>query len=362
MNINKYHLYFWIAFFAFFMLLEYIQYREYFNLVRQLYIIIIDLSIFYSFLYALLHFKRDSTWAWVKSIALFALSFGLVMFLNYWRGKLAEYYGTVLHKSFGELLGDTIYTYSGLAFYSLGYYYLTRYGTKQKELKQLAEEKATQDIAAMQLATNNTQLQRDMLQMENNFLRAQINPHFLYNTLNVFYTQTLPLSPKLADSILTLSHIMRYSLETTHEGQLVPLKMEVAHLKRVIAIHQLRFNNQLQIKFTIEGPYAQVQVAPLIFITLLENALKHGVAEDPYNPIELWLAVDTTHIYFTIRNKKSGKARGQSHGIGMDNLKSRLQAVYGDKHQFGIEEKGDEYHVVLAITIVDSGELIVDNG
>jgi hypothetical protein len=204
---------------------------------------------------------------------------------------------------------------------------------------------------------HHAQLQQNLLELENNFLRAQINPHFLYNTLNVFYAKALPTNKDLANGLLTLADIMRYSLETTQGGHLVPLQMEVEHLKRVIGLHQLRFGERLRIQFTAEGPFGEIKVAPLIFITLLENALKHGEVDTSDEPIVLWLAVDAHRIYFTIRNKKSEGLKAQSHGLGLDNIKKRLQAVYGRRHDFDIEEKEGYYHVAMAVEhtgVVDS--------
>lgn len=313
---------------------------------------LVDVSVFYTFLFALVKFKKSNIWDWLKSSVRFLLSFALIVIMNIIRAKIAKYYGITLHNSFVDLLYDTIYLYSSFAFYAVGYYYLNKSNTKQKELRQLAEEKATKDAV-------HAKLQQNMLEMENNFLRAQINPHFLYNTLNLFYAKALPVSKDLANGILTLSDIMRYSLETTHGGQLVSLQAEAEHLERIISMHQLRFANRLHIEFTTQGKLAGIQVAPLIFITLLENALKHGDAEDPNEPIALWLAADATHIYFAIRNKKTVAIKEYSHGIGLDNIKKRLANVYGNRYQLSIEETESIYEVALAIAYPP--ENIVEN-
>jgi two-component system, LytTR family, sensor kinase len=309
----------------------------------------LQLCTFYSSLFVLIKFKGETVKDWYASIGRLLLSFIFIVFLNYWRGRIAARFDVNLHPGFYLLILDTIRTYWGYAFYAIGYYFITRSNLKEKQLRQVEQQKATAELAAAQLEAKNAQAQQALLEMELNFLRAQINPHFLYNTLNVFYTQVQPLSPPLAKGLLTLSQVMRYSLETVQGGQLVPLKQETINLQRVISIHQLRFNQQLQIDFTIEGPYSQVQVAPLLFITLLENALKHGVANDPTHPIVLWLSVDATHIHFTIRNQKNGQPHGSSSGIGMENLRSRLQAVYGSRYLLSVEETDHQYHVGLAI-------------
>jgi two-component system, LytTR family, sensor kinase len=343
MNVNKYHIYFWVSFFGFFMLLDYLQYPEYFYIGRQLYIPVVQLASFYSLLYVILHFKTDSVRAWLKSIGLLILSFGLVLFLNYWRGRIAKYYGVIMHDSVAKLLYDTIRQYCGLAFYVIGYYYITRYATKQKELRQVEQQKAAADITQAEMKQN-------MLQLENDFLRAQINPHFLYNTLNVFYAKAMDTNPDLADGLVKLAEVMRYSLEATDSKQLAPLQTEVGHLERVIAIHRLRFEDDINIEFTIEGPYGLVSIAPLILITLLENALKHGDVESGASPIRLWLCVDAQRIYFTIQNQKNAQPIAEeSSGIGLANVRKRLTNVYDDSYTLEIDETNGTYHVALVI-------------
>lgn len=349
MNVNKYHIYYWAANSTFFLVFDYIAYGSNFNLLRELFVIFINICVFYSFLFTLVKYKKNNLFNTIASSLFLTLPLGLTFLLNYLRGLLAKSYGIELFKSKTLFVYDSVLYFMEFAFYAIGYYYATRYGAKQKELRQLAEEKAAQDVAAAQLATQNAQMKQEMLELENNFLRAQINPHFLYNTLNTFYARAMSSDPALAESIVNLSEIMRYSLETTQGGQLVPLQSEVRHLKRVIGMHQLRSSDKLQINFTTEGQYGQVQVAPLIFVTLLENALKHGDVTNPDEPVTLWLAVDATHIYFTIRNRISNKPKENSHGIGLENIKKRLQHVYGNRYRFGLETKEDQYHVILAI-------------
>jgi sensor histidine kinase YesM len=366
MNVNRHHIYYWLVYYSFVFILDYIAYGPLLRVDRELLVFFNQLCVFYSFLFALVHFKKGSFWNWFKSIGRFLLSFGLITFLNYLRSRLAAHYGINLHDSLSVFLTETAAIYMQLAFYALGYYYLTRYSTKQKELRQLAEAKAAQDVAAAQLITQNAQLRQDVLELENNFLRAQINPHFLYNTLNMFYAQALPNNKVLADGIVTLAKIMRYSLEATENRELAPLQMEVAQLERVINMHRLRFGSQLSIEFTKEGQYEMVKVAPLVFVTLLENALKHGEARDAAHPIALWLCVDAKRIYFTIRNKKGYRPADDSHGIGLLNIKKRLASVYDNHYQLDVEETAEQYHVALVIEYgeevsVESGELRVES-
>jgi two-component system, LytTR family, sensor kinase len=343
MHINRSHIYYWLIYYSVVFLLDYTAYGSLLRVDRELLVFFMQLCVFYSFLFSLLHFRGGDFLSWLKSASLFSLSFGLVIFFNYLRSRLAAHYGIDLHGgSPSVFLTETIAIYSQFSFYALGYYYLTRSNQKQNELRQLAEAKAAQEAA-------NAQLRQNLLEAENSFLRAQINPHFLYNTLNVFYAQALPLSKPLANNIVVLADIMRYSLEATESNTLVPLRMEVDQLERVVALHQLRFGGNLHIALTVNAQTDGINVAPLIFVTLLENALKHGELNDPTAPVAIWLATSNAQIFFTIRNKKSTDPPEHGHGIGLDNIRKRLDNIYGDNYRLGINDSVDWFEAVLTI-------------
>lgn len=349
MGINRYHLYYWLFHYLLILTLDIIYYKERFNIATELLMVFTQLSVFYSLLLVLLHFKKNNIRSILRSIFFFLLSFAFCFFLVLLRDRLYKLYGFTVYESVRDIFFDTMFRYFAFGLYAVGCYFIMRYGTKQKELRELAEAKAAQDVAAAQLAAQNAQMKQDILELENNFLRAQINPHFLYNTLNTFYAKAFPFNEELAYGIVTLSNIMRYALESTEHGQLSPLQMEVAQLERVIKMHRYRFGNQLSIDFITEGDMGELKVAPLVFVTLLENALKHGEAGDADNPISLWLSVDAKHIYFTIRNKKGQERSGGSSGIGLLNITKRLTSVYGNHYKLDIEETGSDYHVALVI-------------
>jgi two-component system, LytTR family, sensor kinase len=359
MNISKNHLYYWLAYAAFFLVFGYISQGPNFSIVGELWVLFIDVFIFYAFLFGLVNFKRRPLVKFAKSVGVFALSLGFVFLFNYIRELWAGAYGVRLYVAKAAYVWECLYLYMQFAFYATGYYYLNRYGAQQQALKeQKATELATTQSALgkAELTAHKAELQQSMLALENNFLRAQINPHFLYNTFNLFYAQALPSNKDLANGLLTLADIMRYSLETIQAGQLVPLQMEVEHLRRVIGIHQLRFGNRLGIQFEAEGSFGEIKVAPLIFITLLEHALKNGDLDSPDEQIVLRLTIDDQYIYFTIRNKKSEDYKAQDHGVAFDSVKKRLQAVYGEHYKFEVHEKGGYCQVEMRVAYHNKGE------
>ncbi|TWV99917.1 sensor histidine kinase [Chitinophaga pinensis] len=231
-----------------------------------------------------------------------------------------------------------LWTFIRYSFFAFGYYFAARLITKEKELRESELKKM--------------QAERGKLEAEYAFLRAQINPHFLHNTLNFFYAKSLGCSRELAEGIVTLCEIMRYSLNSGEdESGMVPLSKEVEHLQNVIKINQLRFSNRLQVQFDVTGNIGYLRIIPLVLITLVENAFKHGDLNNPDHPVIFRLTVseDGRMVHFSTHNKKKSGPKELSHGIGMDNIRKRLSAVYKDKYLLEIKDEDNTYTVSLAI-------------
>ncbi|MFT3823629.1 MAG: histidine kinase [Chitinophagaceae bacterium] len=199
------------------------------------------------------------------------------------------------------------------------------------------------------------QEQKIKLEMEKananlNFLKAQINPHFLHNTLNFLYSKSLPYSAELSEGILTLSEIMRYALNDTNapNGKTL-LKDEIEHVRNVIKINQLRFNNNLQVNFEVNGVINGATIIPFVLITIVENAFKHGFLKDTAYPLEIKLNVNNNRLDFYCRNKKKTGPKELSTGIGLDNIKKRLELAYHDQYSLTIKDEQDLYTTQLTI-------------
>jgi two-component system, LytTR family, sensor kinase len=201
------------------------------------------------------------------------------------------------------------------------------------------------------LEAQKMQLEIQISQANFNFLKAQINPHFLHNTLNFLYAKSLPYSPELSEGILTLSDIMRYALDQGNQKDgKAPLKDEIEHVNNVIKISQLRFSNQLHVNFEVSGSVEGATIIPFVLITLVENAFKHGDLKDPAHPIDIRLRIDRKKLHFYCRNKKKpGGAKPLSTGIGLENIQKRLQMAYGDKHSFQVKDELSFYTTELTI-------------
>ncbi|RZL62063.1 MAG: histidine kinase [Pedobacter sp.] len=215
------------------------------------------------------------------------------------------------------------------AIFGFGYYYASENIKHERKLRLLEKEKHEAEYA---------------------FLRAQINPHFLNNTLNFFFAKSLPLSDELADGIMTLSEIMRYSLEVDKEDGMALVDEEIKHIENVIKINQLRFNNKLQIQFNIHGKSDQIKIIPLILITIIENILKHGNCIDKINPVKIDLEFNHEQKMLLLKtwNLKKNGPKELSSGIGLDNIKKRLTHNY-KKFILEIIEDEKVYKLELAM-------------
>jgi two-component system, LytTR family, sensor kinase len=207
------------------------------------------------------------------------------------------------------------------------------------------------------LAEANTKLQhqRDMTQIA--FLQAQINPHFLYNTLNFIYSEAIMVSDSVAESIMTLSNIMRYTLTETGKDTLVSLYSEVNHIKNYLRLQKMRFSNELYLDLIVEGEenINHLEILPLVLISFVENIFKHGDIHDPDHPAKIVMNVEENSFYLSIYNRKNKGPKEHSSGVGMNNIRVRMDILYGEKYQVKIlTDTEDEF--ALEFTISDMEE------
>jgi hypothetical protein len=225
----------------------------------------------------------------------------------------------------------TFWWYFNFSLYAFGYWYAKEAIEKQKEI---------------------SELQRKNYINEFNFLKLQINPHFLYNTLNTLFAQALPHSAALADNIMKLSNMMRYSLESidSEDGK-VMLEKEIQYLKELIEIHQIRFSNELNIVYEESGQLNGQLIPALSLVIAVENAFKYGDLKDKENPLFIKMQIQNESIYFYCKNKKRKKIPEVSFGLGLINLKKRLDYVCGDKYTLKITDIDDFF--VFELTILN---------
>ncbi len=198
-------------------------------------------------------------------------------------------------------------------------------------------------------------LEKEIMQSELKFLRSQINPHFLFNTLNNVYSLALIKSDKTPDVILKLSEILRYMLYECNEPK-VKLSSEVKYIENYLALEKLRQNKTVNIEFTQEGEIKDQVISPLLFTPFLENAFKHGVNKVLDNKcVKIYLKVNGNNVFFSVENTKPDidveelmKSPG---GIGLANVKKRLNILYPGKYKFDIENTKTSYKIELSLEL-----------
>lgn len=183
------------------------------------------------------------------------------------------------------------------------------------------------------------------------FLKAQINPHFLFNTLNGIYALTVKKSDAAPDAVSRLSAIMRYVITEAHHDT-VSLELEIAQIRNLIELQKLRLTSSTTVTFEVSGNFTGLTIVPLILMTFIENAFKHGVSTEQDSPILIQLRVDDERkLRFHVRNKKPKHRSGNhdSGGIGLENTKRRLEQVYGGRHDLIMRNGANDFLVDLVI-------------
>jgi LytS/YehU family sensor histidine kinase len=194
------------------------------------------------------------------------------------------------------------------------------------------------------------EIEHEKLTTELSFLKSQINPHFLFNTLNNIYALALVKSDATADSVLKLSSIMRYVLdETKHDS--VPLDKEIQFIKDYIELQKVRLTDKVTIRFLTEGKTEEKQIAPLILIPFVENAFKYGISTKETSAIVFELKADENTIDFTSKNTimPGDKEKNEQTGIGLKNTQRRLELLYPEKHTLTISNENNRFIVHLTL-------------
>ncbi len=196
------------------------------------------------------------------------------------------------------------------------------------------------------------QSEKEKLDAELAYLKAQINPHFLFNTLNSIYSLAIVQSDNVASSIVKLSNMMRYVLSES-SSDYVSLEKEIEYIQNFIELQQIRFGSFIQFECTITGDHKNKTIAPLILIPFIENAYKHGVNAEDNSIINIKIDTTENQLFLFVKNNKvfvQRSAESES-GVGVQNTKNRLQMIYPGKHKLQINNTEKEYSVSLTIDL-----------
>ncbi|MFD2586761.1 sensor histidine kinase [Croceitalea marina] len=201
------------------------------------------------------------------------------------------------------------------------------------------------------LIRNYRLLKNEKTEAELSLLKSKIDPHFFFNTLNNLYGLAMTKSDKTPEVILKLSEIMRY---TIYEGEknLTPLKNEISYLEEYIDIQKIRYQKNVDIEFLKDVQDDSQLVAPLLFIMLVENAFKHGIESLAKNAFVRFHLFQEGHtVTFEVENNYERKIENKLNGMGLMNLKKRLQYLYPNRHSLDLTENATTYRAKMSLSI-----------
>jgi two-component system, LytTR family, sensor histidine kinase AlgZ len=312
--------------------------------------------------------RFDFNWQRIATTASLAISSTIsIAYLNYFILLPRFLAGKKLWKYLMEFLGIFIFFIAGRLYLERflidGYTYQEKYLYTPRFIVQISAVALFIVIfVAMlrfaqewfELESKKRAIENEKLTAELNFLKAQINPHFLFNTLNNLYYLAFTQSPNTTEVIAKLSQMMRYMIYDSNHPK-VMLSKEIEYMQNYVSLEKLRLNNQIPICFKIEGNPDQILIAPLIFITFLENAFKHGVSNNQSGSwVNVSIRISEKECVYKVENSKiasNGQAHAGKSGIGLQNVQRRLALSYPGKYELKTDDLSDRYSIQLNLSL-----------
>lgn len=198
------------------------------------------------------------------------------------------------------------------------------------------------------------QTEAEKTNAELSYLKAQINPHFLFNTLNSIYSLAILKSEKTADAVVKLSDMMRYVLNDSNSN-FTALENELNYIANYIELQRMRLTSNVKLGYTCEGNMFDKKIAPLVLIPFIENAFKHGVNSEEDSDIIIKITITDTDLKLIVKNKcvTTNNNTLNKSGLGIENTKQRLKLLYPENHLLIISEIDNYYIVNLTLNIHD---------
>lgn len=199
-------------------------------------------------------------------------------------------------------------------------------------------------------------IKAEQLSTELRFLRSQISPHFLFNVLSNLVSLARKKSDQMEPALIMLSELMRYMLYDT-QGKKVTLDKEIAYLNNYIALQRLRFGADVEISYRADTGIETEKhtIEPMLLIPFVENAFKHGIGYQENPVISINLSVVNNELIFEVMNQvdhKSGSSKDENSGIGLANVKSRLDLLYRGRHNLKIDSNNGQFHITLTLQLI----------
>ena len=194
-------------------------------------------------------------------------------------------------------------------------------------------------------------VENEKVYSELQFLKTQLNPHFLFNSLNAIYSLSVKKSPDTSEAIINLSELMRYMLYEA-DKDFVPLRKELEYIQNYVQLQRLRLSDSTDVTLNISGEYKEKILPPLLFISFIENAFKYGTDYEGKTNVKINLLIENESIHLSVRNKIGAfKKKSKNSGVGLENVRNRLQLLYPDSHELSVKIEDKTYMVDLSLKL-----------
>lgn len=205
-------------------------------------------------------------------------------------------------------------------------------------------------VSANRLEKEKKEIEKEKIHAELSFLRSQINPHFLFNAINDIYALTYQKNDHAPEALLKLSSMLRYMLQEGATDK-VKLTKEIVYLQDYIELQRIGLKNLLYFYFLVEGEAGHQQISPLLLIPFAENIFKHEVINDPLHPAQLRIILQNKSLQLLSKNKINHFCKDSRRGIGLYNVRRRLELLYPDNYTFEVIEKEDLFQCYLQLNL-----------
>lgn len=194
-------------------------------------------------------------------------------------------------------------------------------------------------------------VENEKVTSELQFLKTQLNPHFLFNSLNAIYSLSVKKSADTSEAIINLSELMRYMLYEANQD-LVSLEKELNYIKNYVQLQRLRLSNSENVDFNVFGNEKGKEIPPLLFISFIENAFKYGTNYQGVTNVKITITIENDFLHLYVKNIiGSFRKQDQNSGVGLQNVKNRLNLLYPNSHELEVKDLNDEYIVDLKLNL-----------
>ncbi|WP_421943325.1 sensor histidine kinase [Pedobacter sp.] len=303
---------------------------------------LINIGFFYAICLVVLPNSLEQGWHGLWRVPLFfIMAFSSLILLKYGLDVLLE---ILLMESKRPVQLNRRYisgtAWRGLYFVILAFmFYFFRVYVRERNSREDFEKKALTKKIMLQETT------LELSKAKHAYLKAQINPHFLFNTLNYVFSLTQSTQPDVARAVVHLSNIMRFAMEAEYSERSPELREEVEHAENYISLWQIPKSGTLQIRFEVEPEVLGLRFIPLIILSLLENIFKHGNLSVPGDPAVLSIYKEEGRLIITSRNLVNTGLNDSGMNLGIENIKSRISAAYGERSECEFKRTKDGHFI-----------------